>query len=185
MPYLIDGHNLIGQLPDISLADPHDEAKLVLKLIGFAARMQTKCTVVFDKGVTSGRSHLSNGVIDVIFAPPRSTADRIMIGRIRETPDPRYWIVVSNDHEVLSCARGRKMKVLRSAEFARELKTPSVHVRTPQTPAAPHARPYPISDLGGKSGVKLHPDDDPGAAEHVRVTPDEVRMWLKLFGVEE
>ena len=33
--YLIDGHNLIGQLPDLSLTDPDDEAKLVQKLTGF------------------------------------------------------------------------------------------------------------------------------------------------------
>jgi len=32
MPLLIDGHNLIGQIPDISLSDPDDEAKLVLLL---------------------------------------------------------------------------------------------------------------------------------------------------------
>ena len=37
MNYLIDGHNLIGQLPDISLDDPNDEALLVQKLSGFCA----------------------------------------------------------------------------------------------------------------------------------------------------
>ena len=35
MPYLIDGHNLIACLPDISLDDPNDEAQLVNKLKGF------------------------------------------------------------------------------------------------------------------------------------------------------
>jgi S-adenosylhomocysteine hydrolase len=34
MPYMIDGHNLIGKLPDISLDDPNDEALLVQKLAG-------------------------------------------------------------------------------------------------------------------------------------------------------
>ena len=32
MLYLIDGHNLIGQMPGLSLDDPHDEAKLVERL---------------------------------------------------------------------------------------------------------------------------------------------------------
>ncbi len=32
MHYLIDGHNLIAQISDISLDDPDDEAKLVLRL---------------------------------------------------------------------------------------------------------------------------------------------------------
>ena len=34
MPYIIDGHNLIHYLDDIQLDDPHDEAKLALKLRG-------------------------------------------------------------------------------------------------------------------------------------------------------
>ena len=38
MPYLIDGHNLIAKLPDIDIADPNDEAKLVTRLRGFAAK---------------------------------------------------------------------------------------------------------------------------------------------------
>jgi len=32
MPYLIDGHNLIAQMPGFSLSDPDDEARLVLRL---------------------------------------------------------------------------------------------------------------------------------------------------------
>ncbi|MDZ4765544.1 MAG: NYN domain-containing protein [Chloroflexota bacterium] len=173
MPYLIDGHNLIGQLPDISLADPNDEAKLVLKLIGFAARMQTKCVVVFDQGMTAGKSRLSNGVVEVVFAAPRANADAIMMGRIRATRDPRYWIVVSNDQEVLNCARARKMKTIRSVDFARELRPLSVHDKTARSPAAPHARAYRIKDM--------RPDDDPGAAEDVRLSAAEIEMWLKLF----
>ena len=61
MAYLIDGHNLIGQLPDLSLNDPNDEAKLVQKLIGFAARQQKRVVVVFDSGLPGGKSRLSTG----------------------------------------------------------------------------------------------------------------------------
>jgi hypothetical protein len=32
MPFLIDGHNLIGALPDLDLDDPDDEARLVERL---------------------------------------------------------------------------------------------------------------------------------------------------------
>ena len=32
MPLLIDGHNLIGQIPELSLADEDDEGKLVMLL---------------------------------------------------------------------------------------------------------------------------------------------------------
>src|SRR5262245_8805655 len=38
MHLLVDGHNLIGQMPGLSLADPDDEAQLVLLLRGYAMR---------------------------------------------------------------------------------------------------------------------------------------------------
>jgi predicted RNA-binding protein with PIN domain len=153
MPYLIDGHNLIGQLPDISLSDPNDEAKLVIKLVGFAARKRSKCVVVFDKGITAGKSRMSNSAVEVVFAPSSSSADAIMIARIESTPDPGYWIVVSNDNAVLKRARQRQMKAIRSSAFAREL------------------RPVQVIDK----------DADPGEAEHVRISPAEVEMWIQIF----
>ena len=153
MPYLIDGHNLIGQLPDISLSDPNDEAKLVIKLVGFAARKRAKCVVVFDKGITAGKSRMSNGAVEVVFAPSSSSADAILIARIESTPDPSYWIVVSNDNAVLKRARQRQMKAIRSSMFARELRGVQV----------------------------IDKDADPGEAEHVRVSPAEIEMWLAMF----
>lgn len=153
MPYLIDGHNLIGQLPDISLADPDDEAKLVIKLVGFAARKKSRCVVVFDKGITAGKSRMSNSAVEVVFAPSSSSADAIMIARIDATRDPNYWTVVSNDNAVLKRARQRQMKAIKSSVFAREL------------------RPVQVIDK----------DADPGEAEHVRISPAEVEMWLQIF----
>jgi hypothetical protein len=38
MPYLIDAHNLIGQLEDLSLSDPNDEAILVTRLKAFCVQ---------------------------------------------------------------------------------------------------------------------------------------------------
>jgi hypothetical protein len=166
MPYLIDGHNVIGQLPDLSLADPDDEAKLVLKLVGFAARHKTRCVVVFDKGITAGRSRMSTGTVEVIFAAPRSTADRIMIERINAARDPGYWVIVSNDREVLNRARARKMRAMRSAEFVREL--------------APIAVPGTAPVKPGRAG-KASKSSDPGEAAHVHVSAAEVEMWLRLF----
>ena len=54
MPILIDGHNLIGRLPDLRLDDPDDEAKLVLRLRAYAARTRKRITVVFDQGLPGG-----------------------------------------------------------------------------------------------------------------------------------
>lgn len=151
MPYLIDGHNLIGQVPDISLDEPDDEARLVQKLAGFAARTGKRCVVVFDAGLPGGQSRMSTRAVQVVFASHRSSADRVMLERLRKIPDPLNWTVVSSDNEVLTAARARRMQILRSEEFAALLE------------AAPPAKP------------------DPGEANDVQLSPQEVEEWLNLF----
>ncbi len=152
MIYLIDGHNVIGQLPDISLDDPNDEAILVQKLMGFSARTKRRCVVVFDHGLPGGTSRMSTRDVQVVFASQRSNADRVMIERIGKIPDPVQWIVVSSDNDVLGAARGRKMQTLRSDAFAILLESP----------------PAPIIDAGEESNVEL--------------SAAEVDEWLQIFG---
>lgn len=158
MAYLIDGHNLIGQLPDISLSDPDDEAKLVQKLIGLAARESKRVVVVFDSGLPGGKSRLSTGTVEVIFASVRSSADDVMKERIKRARDAGQWIVVSNDRAVLDAARARRMTTLTSAEFAVQLRQP------PPPPKGKRPRPA-----------------DPGEADDVHVSPAEVEAWLEIF----
>ena len=155
MPYLIDGHNLIGQLRDLTLDDPNDEAKLVIKLRGFAARTRKRLVVVFDSGLPGGKSPLSNHPVEVVFASSPRNADRILMRRVEETPDPRNWILVSSDHQVQNAARRRGMKVISSTEFAPLLQTP-------------------------QSNQRAKPDDKP--LTDVYVSPAEVEEWLRLFG---
>lgn len=157
MAYLIDGHNLIGQLPDLSLTDPNDEAKLVQKLIGFSARASKRVVVVFDSGLPGGKSRLSTGQVEVIFASARSNADNVMKERIKHARDPGQWVVVSNDRAVLDAARVRRMTTLTSADFAQQLRT---------TPAPK---------------TRKRDDTDKGEAANVHLTPDEIEAWLKLF----
>lgn len=157
MPYLIDGHNLIGQLPDLSLTDEHDEVKLFLKLVSFTARTKKRVTVVFDRGLPGGKSRLSNGMIEVIFAPQGGSADAIMKQRIGDARDPGQWIVVSNDNAVLSAARVRGMRTLRSVEFA------------------PLLLPSPASKIPAREKHKT------GETMDVHVPKAEVEEWLRVF----
>ena len=155
MPYLIDGHNLIAGLPDIDLADPNDEAKLVVKLKGLVAkkRGRMQCTVIFDCGLPGGYSAMSTKSVKVIFAAAQhSDADSLLKLHIRRTKDPKNWTVVSSDQAVLDCARTYKMKWLTSAEFVDSLVEGS--------PA----------------------DDAPGEEIDVLITEAEVDEWMDLFG---
>lgn len=155
MNYLIDGHNLIGQLPDISLDDPNDEALLVQKLSGFcAANRKHRCHVVFDKGIPAGHSRMGNGKVKVYFAPTRSDADTIMINRIHKIKNSDQWIVVSSDNRVLSEARRRRIDTQRASAFARALQQSKNQQPT-------------------KPGL----DED----ANVKLSENEVNEWLDLF----
>jgi predicted RNA-binding protein with PIN domain len=124
MLLLIDGHNLIGQgqLPDLRLDDPDDEARLVIRLRSYCARTGKRVTVVFDHGLPGGRSwELSGGGVDVVFAPAGRTADGILRERIRRARDPRGLTVVTSDRQVIAAARVCGVRVVRSEEFAAQL----------------------------------------------------------------
>lgn len=120
MPLLIDGHNVIAALPDINLEDPHDEAKLVLKLRAWTGQARRKAIVIFDGGIPGGYSNtLSTSSVRVIFAARHhSNADRIIKERLARLPDAGNWTVISSDYEVLDNARQVGAQVMTAQDFA-------------------------------------------------------------------
>jgi uncharacterized protein len=124
MPYLIDGHNLIGQMPGLSLEDPDDEQKLVEMLRAYLTRIGKKGTVVFDKGLPGGASKWSNSVLEVRFAPQPKKADEVIIERLRRERNPQGLTVVSSDGEVLMAAQRAGAQMLSSKMFARRMLAP-------------------------------------------------------------
>ncbi len=152
MPYLIDGHNLIGtgMLPGISLADEDDEVKLVRLLRRFQARVRTPITVVFDRGIPGGfAAHLSGGGVTVIFAGMTGqSADEVIRARIRKARHPNALRVVTDDMAIQRVARERGCRVIPARTFARELVRP-----LPRRPER----------------------------EDVHLSPEEVEEWLELF----
>lgn len=122
MPYLIDGHNLIGAMKDIRLSDPNDEMKLVNKLRSYAARKGKKLTVIFDGGLPGGKSIASNDKVTVIFAAyEHSSADKLIAARIKRLRDPLGWTLVTSDQELLGLAKSYRVRAIRSAAFADKL----------------------------------------------------------------
>jgi predicted RNA-binding protein with PIN domain len=122
MPYLIDGHNVIGQMPGLSLADPDDEAKLAALVRRWCARENRKAVLIFDGGLPGGPSSLSNGDVAVIFASERhNTGDDLLLNRIRDEKNPTGLIVVSSDQRIVTAAKGRRMAVVPAREFGRAL----------------------------------------------------------------
>lgn len=153
MHWLIDGHNLIGQMPSLRLDDPDDEEKLLAYLRRYRARTGHTLTVVFDAGQVYGPAKTQKrGGITVQFVSPGQTADQILIRRIRKIKNPQAVIVVTSDHAVQQAARQAGLRVLTSPEFAQQLMQPSSPTTTDEEDRA-----------------------------NIRLSPDEVDEWLAIF----
>jgi hypothetical protein len=129
MPVLIDGHNLIGKLPDLRLSDPRDEDKLIARLKTYVARTGRQTVVVFDPprgGEPSSwfrddRTDYHN--LTVIFAQSGRSADDVIRERVANAKDKQGLIVVTSDAAVANFARQCGVKNVRTSEqFAEELR---------------------------------------------------------------
>lgn len=161
MHYLIDGHNLIGKLPDISLAEEHDEVKLVLKLKSWTAvNRKRRVTVIFDSGLPGGMVRgLSNNKVVVVFASVGQTADSLLIDRLKAVKNPSEHILVTSDRQITAVAKSRQMVSWPSEVFA-------LHLAEEIGP-----RPAPPVQVPEKADIPV-------------VSPSEVEEWLQLFGPE-
>ncbi len=158
MPLIIDGHNLIGRLSDLSLADANDEQALVERLRRYHARTQQAIVVVFDRAAPVGSApNLSGGGVEVVFARPGHTADALILERLRRENQPASWTVVTADRALAVQARALRAQTLSPEDFSRRLASP---------PAPRAAR---------RRQADTPPDEKP-------ITPGDVDEWLKLFG---
>lgn len=161
MHYLIDGHNLIAKMPDISLDDPNDEMKLILRLKSWAAgSKKRRITVIFDGGLPGGKSlRFSNSSVKVVFASIGKQADDLLIQRIQKAKNPQEYTLISSDQEIIEAANQRRLPSIKSELFAANLE-----------PEKGTANP------GKKQKPSPAEDDNPS------VSANEVEEWLALFG---
>lgn len=122
MPLLIDGHNLIGRMDGLSLADPDDEAALVERVRRYCRRHRRRATVVFDCGLPGGPSCLlSSPEVEVLFAPTGSNADALIRHLLRQERDPAGLLVISSDRAIRAAARARGARTMTAEAFAAQL----------------------------------------------------------------
>lgn len=159
MPLLIDGHNLIAQMPGLHLSDADDEAQLVLLLRKYAAlRRGRTIVVVFDRGVYGHPQHLDGYGVTCFFARSPQDADAHLIRRIKAATRPREWTVVTADRQIAQAAIAHGVKVVDSRTFAQTLLKCATPPRRQQRADA----------------------EKPEQAER-----SEVEEWLRLFGGED
>jgi predicted RNA-binding protein with PIN domain len=155
MPLLIDGHNLIGQSPDLKLSDPNDEAKLVQRLKRYAARADKRITVIFDNArdadfVSLWDDSEDHGAVKVRWAQAGRQADDVIRDIVGATKDRRGLIVVTSDGAVASFVRACGVRVQTSHEFHKEMQN--------------------------ALGTKFEPEAKP-----TKTSATEIDDWLKVF----
>ncbi|MFM2032082.1 MAG: hypothetical protein RLZZ297_847 [Chloroflexota bacterium] len=143
MNYLIDGHNLIGSMPDISLSDHDDEFKLVMQLRRVAtAKKGRHVVVVFDRGVYGHQQSLNGYGVSCHFALSPEDADAQIIRRIKTTARPKEWALVTADRRIIDVAHQYGMRVMPNAvlvqQMARQTSAkPDYHDEKPEVPLTP------------------------------------------------
>ena len=164
MIYLIDGHNLIGKMPDIDLADPDDEQKLVYRLrdwIQLHSRRDVQ--VYFDAGEFGGVGNLNSvSRLKIQFARVGRTADELLIKAIRKLNNPQEYTLVTSDREIIYAAKQRRVGYILSEEFAAML--------------AEALQPDLEDDLLAESRQA-----EPGAELEPEVSDGEVENWIDIF----
>jgi uncharacterized protein len=156
LPLLIDGHNLIGAnvFEDIRLTDEDDEARLVARLRAWKSRYPGKIEVIFDNGITEGRSALlSGGGVEVRFARNPSDADELIRRRVRHPK--KDLILVTNDAALRQEAERHNVEVWRSDDFVENM----------FDPPAPKRKPLP--------GAQADPGDN--------IPDGDVEKWMRIF----
>jgi uncharacterized protein len=157
MAYIIDGHNLIGVLPDIHLADPDDEARLLERLRAYRMRATPRAgpmIVFFDAGPLGGspRREMPGSRVEVEarFAEPGQPADDAIVAFLRGAiGQPGQYAVVTDDQELTRRVRALGASTIRASEFAKRLAPRFKH-------AAPKGKAVTQEVLTGESTPDPH-----------------------------
>jgi predicted RNA-binding protein with PIN domain len=164
MHYIIDGHNLIGKMPDLSLKDPNDEVKLTLRLKSWVAESKKRQVTLFFDGGTMGSytNRLSGRRLKVIFAPSGRTADSLIISHMRQLKNPRAYTLITSDREIIRAAQSLRIRSLLSEEFIQRMGFVFKEAPDKEKPVKKEA-----------------PPEKP---ENPALSEAEMQEWLDLFG---
>jgi uncharacterized protein len=150
MALVIDGHNLIGILPDIRLGEPGDELRLLERLRLYRARAGAPALIVFfDSGDLPAPAHnspdLSSPGLQVRFSSPGQSADDAILRFLEGRAQPGQYAVVTNDHGLAQRARLAGASTLPASTFAARLARPQR--RPPQPPPGPNPHDPEYADI--------------------------------------
>jgi predicted RNA-binding protein with PIN domain len=122
MAHVIDGNNVMGQIPGWHRDKPKARRALLEKAAAFSKAAATRVTVVFDgapdRDAPDGSAFRG---VRVLYAEPGSDADTRILRLVESSHDPRGLTVVTSDRHLAFLVRSRGARVVRSGEFRKHL----------------------------------------------------------------
>ena len=163
--YILDGYNIIKQIPSFSfkgLKDGRDSLVSLVEMYRPQGSIKNLVTVVFDGQAGIVHRERSSLNCRVIFSVHESADDKIR-NIIEKSKSKAQTVVVTDDKELRFSVRALGAKVMNVKEFLEK------------------ARPFaPQEESSGKKGKSSHTDEKyiPKTLEY-KITEEMKKIWLK------
>jgi predicted RNA-binding protein with PIN domain len=123
MPYIIDGNNLVGCFPDISLDDPEARSRLLSVVRKFHENKKNNIIIVFDGEPDEGvRKQMTSSKFTIVYPEIGHSADDEIKEILSGFNYYKDVVVVTSDRELKTFAKKKGAKTINSIEFYFELK---------------------------------------------------------------
>lgn len=159
MPYLIDGTNLLfGIEADDERSAPMTETQICWTLGRFLAAKGDYGVIVFDGSGPENKDALDQVKgLAVTFSGRLKDADTVIVEKLKASPEPKQWTVVTTDRALRQTAHGMGASAVRSDVFWTEVLSRTQDKKIPREP------------LGKRHGL----------------SDFETDRWLRTFGLED
>lgn len=123
MPIIIDGNNLAGNFPGISLEQPSSIPKIIRIVKKFQENRNNNVIIVFDAEPELELSEYKNSSkFSVVYPKFENTADDEIKNLLNNITYFKDVVLVTSDRELKNFARQKGAKTINSIEFYFELK---------------------------------------------------------------
>jgi len=124
MNYIVDGYNLAFKDEELSrMIKAGDTEKVISLLVSRVKRVikekSTRIVIVFD-GKEGFYPKSNYGRVEIKFSKKPQTADDIIRNFLRKIPNPKEWVVVTSDNEIIFTARDHGAQNIKSEQFLAE-----------------------------------------------------------------
>lgn len=155
MPWILDGNNILGQIPGRSRLDPSHRRELASRISRWCEARRCRASLYFDGAPLEGwRGAIHYGPLSVLHSGGGRSADEAILQAVASSRRPGDLRVVTSDRALSE--RCRRMGA--STSPVREFRTL-------------------LNRSGGAAGA--------GSGKPDRVTPGEVARYLEIFGASE